>query len=314
MTPGRRCLPPCSCACAVCRCFLPCWGSASAWSPPAWRGKDTAPPYVILGCFAAFCASGALGAFYGYFDPHSTRGQLSTDLTTFGAYFSANAHSAAGYVQGIWSIAIELFALALIGMVWARERVLFDVHAHRRTLTTWTCIAAAVVLLVGVPWGLSINGVLPAELESVFYVLNQGFGFLTGPGIIAGLALATEHLHNRVPGWSRAFVALGRRSMSGYIAQSFLFLLLVIPAGLGLWQDAGLAGKLLAGTVVWLITLALAVALEAAGRRGPFEWLHRRLSYGPAGKIEQNEASRYYSCWPRRILCAIRESNPEPTD
>ncbi|MCG7297256.1 DUF418 domain-containing protein [Corynebacterium afermentans] len=248
--------------------------------------------YVILGCFAAFCASGALGAFYGYFDPHSTRDQLSTDLTTFGAYFSANAHSAVGYVQGIWFIVIELFALALIGMVWARERVLFDVHAHRRTLTTWTCIAAAVVLLVGVPWGLSINGVLPSELEPVFYMLNQGFGFLTGPGIIAALALATEHLHNRVPGWSRAFVALGRRSMSGYIGQSFLFLLLVIPAGLGLWQDAGLAGKLLAGTVVWLITLALAVALEAAGRRGPFEWLHRRLSYGPAGKIEQNEASR----------------------
>ena len=248
--------------------------------------------YVILGCFAAFCASGALGAFYGYFDPHSTRDQLSTDLTTFGAYFSTNAHSAVGYVQGIWFIAIELFALAVIGVVWARERVLFDVHAHRRTLTTWTWIAVAVVLLVGVPWGLSINGVLPAELEPVFYMLNQGFGFLTGPGIIAGLALATEHLHNRVPGWSRAFVALGRRSMSGYIAQSFLFLLLVIPAGLGLWQDAGLAGKLLAGTVVWLITLALAVALEATGRRGPFEWLHRRLSYGATGRIEQNEASR----------------------
>lgn len=137
--------------------------------------------YVILGCFAAFCASGALGAFYGYFDPHSTRDQLSTDLTTFGAYFSANAHSAVGYVQGIWFIAIELFALAVIEVVWARERVLFDVHAHRRTLTTRTWIAAAVVLLVGVPWGLSINGVLPSELEPVFYMLNQGFGFLTGP-------------------------------------------------------------------------------------------------------------------------------------
>ena len=248
--------------------------------------------YVILGGFAAFCTSGALGAYYGYYDPHSTRSQLSTDLTTFGAYFSANAHSAVGYVTGIMFITIELFALALIGLVWARERVLFDVPTHQRTLTTWTRIAVAVVLLVGVPWGLSINGVLPAEYEPVFYMLNQGFGFLTGPGIIAGLALATERLHNRVPVWARAFVALGRRSMSGYIAQSFIFLVLVIPAGLGLWQDAGLTGKLLAGTVVWLITLAFAAALDAAGKQGPFEWLHRRLSYGATGRIEQNEASR----------------------
>lgn len=52
-----------------------------------------------------------------------------------------HAWAAIGYVQGIWFIAIELFALAVIGLVWARERVLFDVHAHQRTLTTWTWIA-----------------------------------------------------------------------------------------------------------------------------------------------------------------------------
>ena len=78
-------------------------------------------------------------------------------------------------MQGIGFITIELFALAVIGLVWVRERVLFDVHAHQRTLITWTSIA---------------------------------------------------------------------------------------------------------------------VALETVGRRGPFEWLHRRLSYGAAWRIEQNEASR----------------------
>lgn len=41
--------------------------------------------------------------------------------------------------------------------------------------------------------------------------------------------LTTERLHNRVPVWARAFVALGRRSTSGYIAQSFIFL--VLPDG-----------------------------------------------------------------------------------
>jgi uncharacterized membrane protein YeiB len=31
----------------------------------------------------------------------------------------------------------------------------------------------------------------------------------------------------------------------------------------------------------WLLTVAVAVALDKAGKRGPFEVLLRRLTYGP---------------------------------
>ena len=133
---------------------------------------------------------------------------------------------------------------------------------------------------------LSAAGVLPAEWEMPLFVLNQAVGYLTGPGILAALALATDSLHNQVPGWARAFVALGKRSMSGYLAQSVLFIVLCTPAFLGIGLDASVTGKLLLGLLVWAITLLLAVVLDRAGKQGPFEWAHRHLSYGTTGRIE----------------------------
>ena len=104
------------------------------------------------------------------------------------------------------------------------------------------------------------------------------------------MALLTEKLNNRVPGWAFAFVALGKRSMSGYIAQSVLFIVLVTPAGFGLGADASVSGKLGIGLLVFVLTLLLAALLEAWGKPGPFEWAHRRLAYGPTCRIESKSA------------------------
>ncbi|WJY97011.1 DUF418 domain-containing protein [Corynebacterium fournieri] len=242
--------------------------------------------YIILGLFTAFGTFGAVASVY--FD--ATEGFIESDptitLDTPAAYFSSNFSMAVGMLGLQPFAALQLLALALIGYVWARERVLVDVAAHRRTLTTWTVITGLIVLCVGLPWGLAAAGVLPAEWEMPFFVLNQAVGYLTGPGILAALALATDRLHNEVPGWARAFVALGKRSMSGYLAQSVLFILLCTPAFLGIGLEASVTGKLLIGFAVWAISLLLAVALERAGKQGPFEWAHRHLSYGKTGRIE----------------------------
>lgn len=242
--------------------------------------------YSIL---VVFTAMGVMGAYASmYFD--ATKGfpeaEPTAALDTPAAYLSANLDMAVGMLGMQPIAAVQLLALAIIGYVWARERVLIDVASHRRTLVTWTVIAGLIILCVGLPWGLSAAGVLPAQWEMPLFVLNQAVGYLTGPGILAALALATDSLHNQVPGWARAFVALGKRSMSGYLAQSFLFILLCTPAFLGVGLDTSVTGKLLIGFGVWLITLALAVALDRAGKQGPFEWAHRHLSYGTTGRIE----------------------------
>lgn len=88
------------------------------------------------------------------------------------------------------------------------------------------------------------------------------------------------------PAWTYPFVALGKRSMSGYIAQSVLFIALAMPFSLGLGVESSVTGKTAVGALVWLITLLLACALEAANLPGPFEKVHRRLAYGRAERIE----------------------------
>ena len=100
------------------------------------------------------------------------------------------------------------------------------------------------------------------------------------------IALATQRLHNTVPAVFYPFVALGKRSMSGYIMQSILFIITVMPFGLGLGLESGVAMKLLIATGIWAVTLILATILEATNTPGPFEWAHRHLSYGKTGRLE----------------------------
>ena len=241
--------------------------------------------YTILGIFTALGVLGAIASVY--FEPTGgALGEPTATLTTPGTYFSANFAVAVETLDSLPFGVIQLLPLGMIGYVWAREQVLVDVASHRRTLITWTVIASLIVLFVGLPWGLSAAGVLPSAWEMPLYMLNLALGYLTGPGILAALALATDTLHNEVPGWARAFVALGKRSMSGYLAQSFLFVLLCTPAFLGIGLNASVTGKLLLGLLVWAITLLLAVVLDRAGKQGPFEWAHRHLSYGATGRIE----------------------------
>uniref|UniRef100_UPI001F2E1EF3 DUF418 domain-containing protein n=1 Tax=Rothia nasimurium TaxID=85336 RepID=UPI001F2E1EF3 len=75
----------------------------------------------------------------------------------------------------------------------------------------------------------------------------------------------------------------GKRSMTGYVLQSVIFLVVFGGFALGLFADAGAALLLLVGTGGWLVTVLVAVALEAAGKPGPLEALHRRMSYGKGG-------------------------------
>ena len=242
--------------------------------------------YWFFGGFAAFTTSGAIATYFGYFNPMPTSRPMTGDLVSFGDFFARNMRGEVAALGQLPMAFLGLVGVILIGYIWAREGVLASVSAHRRILITWVVIAGVVIVFIGLPWGLSAAGVLPSKLEPVFFMLNQAFGFLTGPGILATLALLTEKLNSRVPMWASAFVALGKRSMSGYIAQSVFFIILVTPAGFGLGAHASVTGKIAIGLLVFVLTLIVAAVLEAWGKPGPFEWVHRRLAYGPTKRIE----------------------------
>lgn len=185
--------------------------------------------------------------------------------------------------------AVMLLPPVLVGFIWGRAGVLGNVATHRRMLLRWTWGAAAVILLIGLPWGLAAVGVLPVEWEIPLAYANAIVGLLTGPGIVAAVALVLEPVQRRVaagastPWWLWPFVALGKRSMSGYVGQSLIMvpILLTVPASTLLALT--IPQQMWMGLLVWALTLVAACLLELGGQPGPFEHLHRRLSYGRRG-------------------------------
>lgn len=179
--------------------------------------------------------------------------------------------------------------LMLLGFVAARRGVLADIAGHKRILT-WFAIAGAVTMVcAGGPLALSAIGVLPSEWEAGLFFINSGIGVVTGPGIVAMIALACHKIEQGVNAGAKlamplqAVQALGKRSMSGYVFQSLVCMIFVTNYGLGIGQGKGAADTLAIAVLIWIASLIIAYVLELKGQRGPLEAVHRRLSYGKAG-------------------------------
>ena len=245
--------------------------------------------YVVLGIMTVggivFLAWGLMsgidmsaateGGRIGDFDTSSYLGLLGFNAVTFVINFLSYPFYLLSYAP-----------IMLIGFTWARRGVLADVAAHRKELIIWAVIGSLYILGIGLPWGLAEIGVLPHELASTFLTTNLMTGGVTGPAILAMFALALQPFQERVnrgeqpPVWLKISMALGKRSMSGYLFQSCAFFIICYPVALGITPDSVSAQAGLAFGV-WVVSLILACLMEAANAQGPFEKMHRRLSYGP---------------------------------
>ncbi|MDO4898012.1 MAG: DUF418 domain-containing protein [Rothia sp. (in: high G+C Gram-positive bacteria)] len=218
-----------------------------------------------------------------------SKGSGSLDLAAPSSYLNVLINGLVvllGSLIGIPLEALVLLPLMMLGFVAAREGWLADPVRHRRVLLLVAGIGLGVGLVTGVLSGVEALGVFDAPLMGA---VSRSFGVLGGPGFIALLALVVSGAQQRVDGGAsvpvalRPLLALGRRSMTGYVLQSLIFLFIFAPFGLGLFADAGAALLLVVGTAGWLLTLLVAWGLEAAGKSGPLEAVHRRLSYGKNG-------------------------------
>ncbi|MGO1974780.1 MAG: DUF418 domain-containing protein, partial [Propionibacteriaceae bacterium] len=107
-------------------------------------------------------------------------------------------------------------------------------------------------------------------------------GIFAGVGYAALFGLIGHRLGGRAASGSlpvRGLVALGRRSLSGYLTQSVVYGPLLCAWGLGLGAQLSSWSAMLLAITVWLLTVGAALMLERSGRRGPAEVLLRRLAY-----------------------------------
>lgn len=186
----------------------------------------------------------------------------------------------------------QLMALMIVGVVAARMRVLEDSASHKKLLAIVAAVGATAALATGVLSGLSKLEIIGGTWAQG---LSQAAGLLAGPGLIAVIALLCLPVQRRIrdaaaqgdvlaPPLPLAMMqALGQRSMSGYVAQSVLFLVLAGSWTLDLFSGESVTIISLWASGVWLVTLIAAWLLAKAGKPGPLEGMHRRLTYGPKG-------------------------------
>ncbi|MVA77716.1 DUF418 domain-containing protein [Auraticoccus sp. F435] len=183
--------------------------------------------------------------------------------------------------QGVLSLVIPI--CVLLAFWAARHGVLEHPEQHRLLLRRVAVAGISVAWLGGLPHALHHVGVLgvPDGVSWVFSVTQSVTGLAGGVGYVALFGLLAARLGRRGAGSGPvlALTAVGKRSLSCYLAQSVLCAPLLAAWGLGVGGWLGSAGTAALAVGVWLLTVAGAVALERAGRRGPAETLLRWLSY-----------------------------------
>lgn len=208
---------------------------------------------------------------------------LQTDVAALSSIAEPDPLTALVLRAGEWPLGALNSALVTAGMValgalLGRHRVLEEPERHLRLLRWTAPLGLAVAVAGGVPLALAAAGWwAPSGAAALVAGVLHGLGGLTGGlGYAAVFALVAMR-------WApRPLLAAGRRSLSCYLGQSVVWVVLLPAWTLGLGAETSVWQASVLAVVTWVVGLAAAAALERAGRRGPAEVLLRRLTYGPA--------------------------------
>ncbi|HWH01001.1 MAG TPA: DUF418 domain-containing protein [Pilimelia sp.] len=225
----------------------------------------------------------AFGAVRGL--PASTLGHVeavtATPVVFDGALLEDLGTRCAEWIIGIGRV-LGLAPAVLLGAWAARKRALSSPQAHRRTLR-WTAASGLTLGVAGgVPAAMMAAGLWaePSTATSLTAgLLHLASGYAVAAAYIAFFALGAAHLARPVGPVARAVAATGQRSLTFYLGQSVLFLLILDPAFVGLGNRISIWLAGLIATGVWVAGLLTAAVLDRGGVRGPAETFLRWATY-----------------------------------
>ena len=195
--------------------------------------------------------------------------------TTLLSYVSGSVTSWAGN-----SVTTVLFSMVVpamfLGARLADTDFLAHPERHRRLLTAVGLGGLGIGVAGGIGYGLWATG---GTLVAWTAPLHEVTGLAGACGWLALLALYAggPREDGRLTGLRKLASNVGRRSMTAYLSQSFLFaaVFLALPALTGIQLHLGEARVAGIAAAVWLATVGLCAVLERGGHAGPFETLLR---------------------------------------
>ncbi|HET8958308.1 MAG TPA: DUF418 domain-containing protein, partial [Microcella sp.] len=159
-------------------------------------------------------------------------------------------------------------------------RVLENPTPHLRRLGLAAGLGITISVLGALPMALALLGVIELSIwtEPLAAMLHGTTGVIGAVGYVSLIAILAGRRETPGP-IARIFAALGQRSLSGYLTQSVVFVIVFAPYTLGLGGELGIAEASQIAVITWLGTLIVANILAAVDKPGPAEWLLRRLVY-----------------------------------
>lgn len=224
----------------------------------------------------------------GFTDPVDSAIPFFT-LPSFVEAYWAQLVTGLGMAVGSPLTAVAMLPPMMLGVLAARLRLLERPWEHAVLLRVVSFGGLAVGVLGGLPIALALlNGFEPHWQWALWGIVHGVTGLAAGPAMACLIALLVSRFErrraddpSRRPGVvARALSALGRRSLSAYVAQSVAWFVLFPAWSFGLGGMLGTAGAAVVAVGVWVATLIGANVLEALGTPGPLEWVLRRLAYG----------------------------------
>jgi uncharacterized protein len=176
---------------------------------------------------------------------------------------------------------LQIFGLYLTGMVLGRIGFfarLGDFARARGIVLGVAVVLAPILYLIREPLAQMALDAHYGEAAARWlrYLLGSWFE-LTCTAIWALLVIA---LYRSAARWLlRPLAAMGRLTLTLYIAQSVVFVPVFYGFGLGLWDDWDATTRLLAGLAAVAVQMALAVVWLRNFHYGPLEWVWRSLTY-----------------------------------
>ncbi|QBI21317.1 DUF418 domain-containing protein [Egibacter rhizosphaerae] len=171
--------------------------------------------------------------------------------------------------------------LAMLVGAWAgRQRLLEEPGRHRGLLLRMAVVGIPVSVVGGFPLALvGVVGVVDGVPLAPLISLHTLTGLAGGLGYAALFGLAGDRWQGRRSGALWLLTATGRRSLTCYLLQSALLVVLLSQTFLGVGAHVHSAGAALVAVAAWSGGVATAAVLERAGRPGPADALLRRLAY-----------------------------------
>ncbi|MBZ8177930.1 DUF418 domain-containing protein [Corynebacterium sp. 3HC-13] len=262
--------------------------------------KDKYLSWIAAGLYGLWLILGLVLFWFIMGEGKQSEAIVGGDFSAPSSYFQQLIHGGTMVLITLPSFWMEFLMLGgpmILGYLAAKREMIYRINHYRKLLWILVAVTVAVMLGVGIPLGLSSCGMISLSPD-LWFMLNQVLGPITGPGMIAAIALACAPLQDRMdstrvsqgkpslPAALVPIVALGKRSMTGYVSQSILFGIVVSNYGFGLGQNSGAGEASIISVGIWILTVIIAWFLEKWDKPGPFEFVHRRLSYGRKGLLE----------------------------